>query len=359
MTVAAMERVTDWVNDRLPAVLVKEVRQGLSRSVFLIEFYGFHVVLACITLWQMAEAQQYEDFGGLARSSGTRGVFWFLMALYMIIIVPLMNINAVASEVTGRTIELMKMSGLSARKIVWGKWLYQCLYLAMITLSTFPYLFSYYLVAGGDLMMEVRLMLGLGFGSILVTGLAIGISPIGSSRFRPMIFLGLMIFFFAGGVQLFSYFFGFRRGVSFGDSALTLFLLGTPLTLFALELGTAKISSRVEGNALAIRLIGLVLVGVPGLMILGNLNAEFATGFASGAIVIIPWSVMLTQPVLAAGAYGQYLKYGYFGRFMGRLFFYPGWVSGVMYCTVLIGLYDIMILLLNHSVSDGDKLEMM
>lgn len=336
--IAKFERALDSV---IPSVLVKEIRQGLNSWAFLAQFFGVHAVLAFMTLAQMASLAQSDGTG----LSIARGAFWFVGGAYFLFVVPLMSINAVSSEKQGGTIELIRMTGMGPRGVVWGKWAYQAIFVVMVATSIYPYVVLYHFVSGSDLMEESLLLVFLALGSLIFLGISVGASGFGANIFKVLIFLGVLFFLFSGGVSLFGT--ARRSGLSLlSYEGIVLALgIGAPLMLFMLEAASARIGSRIDGFSFTIRMLGFSMLVIPAILMNLKIFPEVCFVFCILVVIVVPWFALMGAPVLSPGPYRRYQRFGAFGKFMGRFLFYPGWVSGTLYASALILIFAVILLL--------------
>ncbi|MDQ8182633.1 hypothetical protein [Pelagicoccus sp. SDUM812005] len=332
-----IERIVRSIDSYVPSVVAKEIRQGLNGWGFLAQFYGVHAVMAFVTLAQMATLSQGHPNSFLIE----RGVFWFMLGAYFLFLVPLTSINAISSERQGGTIELIRMTGLGARGIVWGKWAYQALYILLVGVSVLPYIVLYHFVSGSDVVEESLLLLFMMVGSLLILGVSVGASGYGTNHFKSLFFVGILLTLFFGGVGL--YHSMLRGGMALlGWEGLILLLgIGGVLMVFMLEVGAARVGSRVDGHSFVLRFLGLMMLLVPMGLILLDFFPEFCLAASMVAVLVVPWFALMDGPVMVPGPYRRYVRFGRIGRWAGRYLFYPGWVSGAVYAAILLLLFNV------------------
>ena len=124
--------------DRWPAMVVKELRQGLRARGFVIPFLMLHVLALG------AVAVEYLLMRSGAAGSGWRGTFiegpgLFWVAVYGIVagVMPLRLMESLRGESDGRNAELLLLGGLTRWQIVRGKWLVQAV-LTWLSLLSLP-----------------------------------------------------------------------------------------------------------------------------------------------------------------------------------------------------------------------------
>ena len=108
-----LTHLTDFP-DRFSPMLVKELRQGMRARGFIILFVSFQLLLAFILV--SASAASGNDYAGAAAS----GIIFTIFGIAVLGIQPMRGANALSSEITGNTIEMMVLTRRSAARIVFG-----------------------------------------------------------------------------------------------------------------------------------------------------------------------------------------------------------------------------------------------
>jgi ABC-type transport system involved in multi-copper enzyme maturation permease subunit len=160
----------DW----LPAMLVKELRQGMRAPLFLQPFAGVHAV-AIITV-----AREY--FSGGPRDLVSP--FWGLAFLVVAVIMPLRGFAALREECDGGNTSLLILGGLSRWQIVRGKWLVQIVLSGLTFVSLLPYLLVRYFLGGFEIIPNALVALNVMTASAGVSGCIIGASGYRSVSMR-------------------------------------------------------------------------------------------------------------------------------------------------------------------------------
>ena len=185
--------------DRWPAMVVKELRQGLRARGFVFPFLLLHA----LALGAVAVEYLLTRTGGTV-SSGWQaafvegpGVFW--LAVYGVVagMMPLRLMESLRGESEGRNTELLLMGGLTRWQIVRGKWLVQAVLTLLSLVSLLPYMLVRYFFGG------VELLPGLfSFLSVLATALGMAGCVTGASGYAS---LGMRFFIIAvAGLLLFT-----------------------------------------------------------------------------------------------------------------------------------------------------------
>src|SRR6185436_10235188 len=100
----------------LPAMLVKELRQGLRARGFVGTLVGFQVVMTLFTVFAIA--------GGTGSSSFEilQGAYWAMLNLQLLLITPIRAMAGLQAELETRSIDLLLLTRLTAWRVVLGKW---------------------------------------------------------------------------------------------------------------------------------------------------------------------------------------------------------------------------------------------
>jgi hypothetical protein len=110
-----LERAGDWANP----ILVKETRQALKSRQFVITFMlvlGSAWIVSAFWLLRSGPSLEYE-------ATGRQLFYWFyvVLAVATVLVVPFTAFRSLQSERELNTYELLNVTTLSPRQIVWGK----------------------------------------------------------------------------------------------------------------------------------------------------------------------------------------------------------------------------------------------
>lgn len=164
----------DWV----PAMVVKELRQGLRARMFVVPFVLLQA-FACLALVQEYLAQDRLRGITLTRLASDNllpGMFWSCAWLFVGLIMPFRCMGAMTEELREKSADLLLLGGLSRMRIVQGKWLVQLLLSLLTLLSLAPYMLARYFLGAVDLtetLLHFLSVLGCAGG---VSGVVIGAS---------------------------------------------------------------------------------------------------------------------------------------------------------------------------------------
>lgn len=145
------DRISRWAEiagDRLNPILVKETRQALKSKQFMATFammlIGGWLVSAFVLLWLNVG---YDD-----RPIGKEIFPWYytLLALTVILVVPFGAFRSLLSERDLNTYELLSITTLSPRQIIWGKWLSSQVQTFIYFSAVSPFIAFTYLLRGVD-----------------------------------------------------------------------------------------------------------------------------------------------------------------------------------------------------------------
>ena len=181
----SLTHLTDFP-DKLSPMLVKELRQGMRARSFTVLFLVFQGLLALILLTAGSAASS--DAAG----SFASGVIFSMFAGAALFIQPMRGVNALSSEISDNTIEMMVLTRLSAWRIVFGKWIAIVSQTALILVTIIPYLILRYFF-GGMILAGEMVFLGLMFlTSMALTAIMVGLSGNSTKLVRMLPFLGFI-----------------------------------------------------------------------------------------------------------------------------------------------------------------------
>ena len=334
------QALTDFP-DRLSPMLVKELRQGLRTRTFMVVFLLLQVFTALILL-SASIASSYDEVG----ITISRIIFIFL-SMAVLLVQPLRGINAVHSEIKGRTIDLMVLSRLSAWRIVLGKWVAIVSQSALLLTAIVPYLVLRYFFGRMNLFGELSLLGAVFLLSMLLTAITVGLSVSPSVLVRTVLpLIGAAFLFFAipslclsPGFEYFIDFLTFTEPEA--KYVVPLFVaMAFYLGWTALGFAAGVIAPPAKNHATLRRIVALVVAS--GSAVFCALALPRYTGWA-----IVPFmacltpviAIALTEPdMLVPIVCKPFVRFGAAGRAAGR-FLYPGWPSGVFFVGLLAPLF--------------------
>ncbi|MEZ5949520.1 MAG: hypothetical protein R3C12_09945 [Planctomycetaceae bacterium] len=140
-----LEMVSDWMNP----ILVKETRQALKSRQFVATF--LLVLFACwvICLIGVAMLGSRIEYG--APSTGFLQGFFQVLSVAVIIAIPFSSYRSLLGEQDAQTYELLSITSLSPRQIVWGKLLNAVVQILVLYSAVAPFVAFTSLLQGFDL----------------------------------------------------------------------------------------------------------------------------------------------------------------------------------------------------------------
>ena len=320
-------------------MLVKELRQGLRARTFVAVFLGLQLFLALVMLFATT-ASGVNGAGGVV----SRIIFLFFM-LAVLVVQPLRGINALYGEIKSSTIDLMVLTRLSARRIVFGKWAAIVGQTLLLFVSIAPYLILRYFFGGMNLFAEMLALSSVLILSICLTGLSVGVSANRAILIRGLLPLAVAVFFLFStfGLCTNSSFEYLLREFTMQDEEFvavffSLLIGSLYIAWTAFGLGVSAIAPAAENHSSLNRVITLIVMALIGL-ILYLVDADWeAVPFAIGAAAL-PGIILAfgEKNFLMPRITEPFLRRGFIGRMLGLLF-YPCWSAGVFYATLLIGI---------------------
>lgn len=140
-----LDRVSDWSNP----ILVKETRQALKSRQFVVTFMLLLAASWLLSLFGML-------LGGASIEFGSVGTEFFLLYFYIlsfavIILIPFGCYRSLLAEREQTTFELLSITALSPRQVIWGKLLSAGLQLFIFYSAIAPFIAFTSLLQGFDL----------------------------------------------------------------------------------------------------------------------------------------------------------------------------------------------------------------
>ncbi len=170
------ERAGGWLNP----ILVKEARQALKSKQFVITFF---CLLACSWIWTIMgivynSPDVYYVSTGLSMLYG----YYFVLAIPMLGMVPLVAHRSLAAEIDDGTFEMLAITKLSSMRIVLGKLNSAMLQMLIYFAAVVPGLAFSYLLRGVNMPTLVMMVLVVFFTALLVTTFGLLIATLATHR---------------------------------------------------------------------------------------------------------------------------------------------------------------------------------
>ena len=170
------EKWGDWCNP----ILVKETRQALKSRQFVITF---SLLLFAALSWTIIGTFSlmpsiYETPSAPSMMLG----YYFVLALPMLLVVPLAAYRSLEGEIDDGTLELLSITTLSPKQVVWGKLASAMLQMLLYFVVLFPCVSYAYTLRGVDFPTTVVLLGMLILAGIMMTIVALFFAPLSRSR---------------------------------------------------------------------------------------------------------------------------------------------------------------------------------
>ena len=159
--------MTNWMDDRMNPIVVKELRQGMQSRSFIVIV---NLLLAALTLICMLSVMTNPEVA--TRATGGRVIYGILQgALFFscIVFVPMYTLTRLRSERSENNVDLFFTTTLKPTKIVRGKFFAGLSLVTMLYSVCVPFMLFTYMLRGFDIP-TMLLSLGIGY---LVTALAL------------------------------------------------------------------------------------------------------------------------------------------------------------------------------------------
>ncbi|HEV7406690.1 MAG TPA: hypothetical protein VGO11_27315, partial [Chthoniobacteraceae bacterium] len=254
-------RIADFP-DWFGPMLVKELRQSLNTRGFVYSFIGLQTVLTFVmviaVLVYARDAQAFD-------ANVLGGIFWILIGAMLIFVTPLRAFNSLAAERKANTLELIFMSGLSAWRIVFGKWVSLLFQALLFLLAVLPFAILRYFFGGVNLVEDLQSLLAMVLSCAVASAVALAISGM-PLWVRVMVGVGLVLSFTkSDGLDFFDELWEYVRSgdpVSFHTTAeMSWWLTGFNsllACLLALEIAAATVAPPAENHAGRQRFLALL-----------------------------------------------------------------------------------------------------
>jgi hypothetical protein len=351
MTTQTETRGRDFA-DWLSPMLVKELRQGMRSRVFVAAFYLTQVLMIMSVAFNLAASLSDDMPGELG--SFLNGVFWFLIALPLLFLMPVRGFSALHTELKSGTLELVFLTHLSAWRIAAGKWTALMVQTLLVVCAILPYVLLRYFLGGVDILEDLQRLFFLLMTSAVLTAVTVAMSPYESKLLRALFVIGMIFAVqFLAGILLTWLTVGrmMGGGGSVFQSFLGIAIFVPASVVLALEFAASKIAPAAENHAIRKRLLALaVFFTGAGLLVFGE---SWIWGYWMAVAFLAPVIVdALGEPLqVVRTVYQPFLQRGSAGRIFG-LFFTPGWPSGVWF-TLLVTLLCGVVLVFSGKADDS------
>ena len=348
---AAAAEKKKWRGDDFPSwlspMVVKELRQGVQSGAFAWTFIGLQGAMFLLMTWALT------FFEPGSRGPGQDMVqffFWLIVAAGVLLVLPLRGLGAISSERIGNNLDLVRLTRLSATRIVLGKWLAIVAQAALVVTAILPYLVLRYFFGGVNVVRDLEIVAWLFAGSMVVAAAALALSTlphwvrIGVGTLAlPVGFAVLQSFSMRGG-------FVFVRAAE----RIGVFALLALYVVVLLEYTASRIAPVAENHAVRKRMIAL-FIGFAWLAIGAWAHREWV-GIAMLALLplVLTYAVeaLVERPVHLTSQAAAFARFGLPGRVAAHVLT-PGWATGVVFVFILAALGLAFLVMADWRLSAG------
>lgn len=321
----------------LPAMVVKELRQGLRTRGFVGAFIIFQVVMVLLMLTTVLGSSMATASARAMMTNTINGFFWTILGAQLLLATPGRALAALQMELDSRSLDLLMLTRLTAWKIVLGKWVSLMAQALLLFTAMLPYGIVRYFMGSVDLVQDAARCAFLLGGCALLTaaGLAgsglpkiarvlVPIVVVLGFQIVPMMMMGSSRVMRGGGPMAF-------WSTSGGGSWLFWFDGACILVIF-LVTAVRRIAPPAENHVLLVRGLALLtLLPIPLLVFVDRPPIALAQlRFASVLIALVAAVELASNrwPMLAHRR--PWVKRGALASFAGRVAL-PGWQSGLVF----------------------------
>lgn len=339
---AAPARPWRWSGDDfpgwLPAMLVRELRQGVQSGFFVWTFVGIQAAMFVLMAWA---ASVLGPGSNRVVATDVARWFWATLAGVIGIVLPLRGLAAVSGERAGNNLDLVRLSRLSAKRIIVGKWLAIAAQGLLVATALLPYLVLRYFFGGVDVLGELG-----AFGWIAIVSLAVSAAALAVSTLPVWVRIGIgVLVAIVGFVLAMAIFNDISRTGGTGmpnlDTAEQLGVIAilAAYTLALLEYAAGRIAAPAESHAGRKRLLALVIAAA--WVVMGCLGSSGGFGWTAATtgplLLCFAIGALVEPPLPIASLHRPFGRFGAIGRLAAALFT-PGWATGLPFVAILAAL---------------------
>jgi len=314
-------------------MLVKELRQGIQSGAFAWTFVGLQVAMFLIMSFMVT----LTTGGTSVEARGLDGMVWTAVGLAMVALVPLRGLGAIASERSGSNLDLVRLTHLSATRIVVGKWLALVSQSILLAMATLPYLVIRYFLGGIEVLRDLEV-----FGWLMAAAMFVAAAAVALSTLPLWLRIGVCVvvtgFILPAAFEFLDNVLPRRRPMGatlwFPERTGIAALVGL-YVVACLEFAAGRIAPAAENHAARRRLLTIgvsAVVAVLGLF--GPQEMCMAALALTLPLVACSWIGSLAErsPHLAS-VVASFARRGDVGRIAARVLM-PGWATGLVFIGV-------------------------
>ncbi|HTB63598.1 MAG TPA: hypothetical protein VK737_08415 [Opitutales bacterium] len=327
-------------SDLFNPMLVRDLRQGLRSSRFTFVFLSLQGGMAFFVAMGLLSGSGSSVAQALEQTLIIGLLLFYLLGL------PMAATFALSAEFHDNRIDLLKLTQMSARSLIWGKWISLVMQGLMVFTSLLPYLILTYFFGSWDWQSALLAIVSLLAFSVLLVALCVALSCVNSMLFRILLILGLLgltmlAIQLVNGTNLGAWEPPVRALITSvkndpGIAASLYIAIGLPFLFLVMEFGAHFLSPAAENHDTPQRLILCGLIALAGLTMVfdmwypGSFVDTFTDRFFFFTALMGVWMLMFaaaTNPSPYPDTYRAFARFGLPGKFIGRAFLYPGWPS--------------------------------
>lgn len=333
----------DRLSDCLSPVLVKESRQGLRSRAFVLVFVVIQPLMILFLLFSMVNREMGNH------NDGTETLFWGTLFVAISIIMPLRGLTSITEEVKAKSFELLKITHLSAFRIIAGKWTALYTQILLLTVAIIPYIAVRYFLGGVDLVGNIAAMVVMLLMAAAVLAVALLISSFTSMLLRVLALVAIVPFLFSMTSVPFMI---IHEGLASMGPTTTLewlsLLAGTVVAvLLVLRITASRIAAVDDSQTAAKRVLWLVAIALAGAVSLFVINDNAALVYIMLGLTPLMILEAFVEQQPPRGQLHSNTGTRRLLRPLRWLFSSPGWLAGTAFylvamiiCAVLIEAID-------------------
>ncbi len=190
-TIDWLTRQSDWANP----ILVKETRQALKSRQFVVTFMLLLVASWLFFVFGVMLGGSAIEFGAVG--SQFFQFFYWILAVAVVVLVPFGAYRSLLAEKDQATYDLLSITTLTPRQIIWGKLLSALLQALIFYSAIAPFIAFTSLLQGFDFVEVTVTLIGTLLLSMLISMCAIAVSAIAKQSqwqsFTSMFVLGMLV----------------------------------------------------------------------------------------------------------------------------------------------------------------------
>ena len=181
------DRASDWFN----AILIKESRQSLKSRQFVGSFMLLLAVAWVVSAYLLLDSGPALEYGNVGEQFFLG--FYFVLGFAAIVIVPFSAMRSLVSERELNTFDLLSITSLKPRQILWGKLFSAGLQLFLFYSAITPFIAFASLMQGFDTAAAAVILVGTMGGSLLLSMAVLMVSSFARNRFiQAIVALGAL-----------------------------------------------------------------------------------------------------------------------------------------------------------------------